>query len=252
MIEIELEPGTYTVEVADVDREGGSITLGSSVQLTALSELTWNLASSSVSPDATFEIVVPAGGSWFKANTVFDQTQVEIYDEATGERIDMTGCEEDENCMDSYLVLLDEYDEEVISDDDGGWQYSSSTSNGIETRTWANYLASAFDLFLEEGTYTLAVMNCCEPWEGDEPSTDIYQVNFGFGSYGAQAPQVEVVIDDNPTIPASVEQPKLPEAQLSVAGSANPFPSSLSSDLRQVWPAVAVSVTVCAAKTLSS
>ena len=45
-------------------------------------------------------------------------------------------------------------------------------------------------------------------------------MNFGFGSYGAQAPQVEVVVDDNPTIPASVEQPKLPEAQLSVAGSA--------------------------------
>ena len=44
---------------------------------------------------------------------------------------------------------------------------------------------------------------------------------FGFGSFGAKAPEVEVVVDENPTIPVSVEQPKLPEAQLSVAGSAS-------------------------------
>ena len=223
LIEIELEPGTYTVGVEDVDQEGGSITLGSSVKLTALGELTWNLASSSVSPDATFEIVVPAGGSWFKANTVLDQTDVHSYDEATDERIDATGCEHEDSdgCADSYLVLLDANDEEVISDDDGGGQYSQSTSNGIRTQTMTNYLASDFFLFLEEGTYTLGVMHCCGPWYGEEPSTDVYQVNFGFGSFGAQAPQVEVVIDENPTIPASVEQPKLPDAQLSVAGSAS-------------------------------
>jgi hypothetical protein len=174
-----------------------------------------------VSPDATFEIVVPAGGSWFRANTVLDQTIVETYDEATGEFIDETGCFMDGHCADSFLVLLNANGDEVISDDDGGQQYSSSTSNGVTTDTHANYFASDFVVFLNEGTYTLAVMNCCGPWEGEEPSTDVYQVNFGFGSLEAKAPKVVVVVDDNPTIPPSVEQPKLVDAQLSVAGSAS-------------------------------
>jgi cobalamin biosynthesis Mg chelatase CobN len=52
-------------------------------------------------------------------------------------------------------------------------------------------------------------------------SSAVFQVNFGFGSFGAKAPEVEVVVDESPTIPASVEQVKLPEAQLSVAGSAS-------------------------------
>jgi hypothetical protein len=224
LIEIELEPGTYIVGVYDDDQEGGSITLGSSVELTAFSELTWNLASSSVSPDASFEIVVPAGGSWFRANTVLDQTVVYSYDEATGEFIDETGCwiDDDGRCADSFLVLLDANGDEVISDDDGGEQYSSSTSNGITTETTTNYYASDFVVFLNEGTYTLAVMDCCGPWEeGEEPSTDVYQVNFGFGSLEAKAPEVVVVVDENPTIPTSVEQPKLADAQLSVAGSAS-------------------------------
>ena len=224
LIEMQLEPGMYWVGVVDDDSEGVSITLGSSVELTTVGDITWNLTSTSASPDTTFEIVVPAGGSWFRANTVLDQTVVETSDEATGEFIDGTGCwiDDDGRCADSFLVLLDANGDEVISDDDGGMQYSSSTSNGVITRTWANYYASDFFVFLNEGTYTLAVMDCCGPWEGEVPSTDTYQVNFGFGSYTAtEAPEAEVVIDENPTIPTSVEQPKLADAQLSAAGSAS-------------------------------
>jgi hypothetical protein len=231
LIEIELEPGTYVVSVEDGDNEGGSITLGSSVELTEFKSITWDLVSTSASPDTTFEIVVPAGGAWFKANTVINGTRTLVYDVTDPDnrvRLSEEGCgnpdgdmeTDDYACMDSYLVLLDSNDEEVISDDDGGMQWSESTSNGILTEVVTNYYASDFSLFLEEGVYTLAVMDCCGPWRGDEPSTDTYEVNFGLGSVvAAEIPKVEVVADENPTIPASVEQVKLPDAQLSVDGS---------------------------------
>jgi hypothetical protein len=230
LIEIELEPGTYTVYVEDDDQEGGSITLGSSVELTEMS-ITWDLVSTSASPDTTFEIVVPAGGAWFRANTVINGTRTWVYDVTDpGNWVTLSeeGCGNpdgdietyDYACMDSYLVLLDSNDEEVTSDDDGGEQWTYSTSNGILTEVASNYYASDFSLFLEEGVYTLAVMDCCGPWRGDEPSTDTYEVKFGLGSVvAAEIPKVEVVADENPTIPASVEQVKLPDAQLSVDGS---------------------------------
>ena len=230
LIEIELEPGTYTVMVEDDDQEGGSITLGSSVELTEMS-ITWDLVSTSASPDTTFEIVVPAGGAWFKANTVINGTRTwvdDVTDPDNWVRLSEEGCgnpdgdieTDDYACVDSYLVLLDSNDEEVIGDDDGGMQWSESTSNGIRTEVATNFYASDFSLFLEEGVYTLAVMDCCGPWENEEPSTDTYEVNFGLGSVvAAEIPKVEVVADENPTIPASVEQVKLPDAQLSVDGS---------------------------------
>ena len=230
LIEIELEPGTYVVSVEDDDNEGGSITLGSSVELTAGS-ITWNLASASASPDTTFEIVVPAGGAWFWANTVINETVTQIYDATDPDKsvlLSEEGCTnpdgdietDDEDCPDSYLVLLDSNDDEVVTDDDGGQQYSESTSNGILTEVETNHYASQFDVYLEEGVYTLAVMDCCGPWNIEEPSTDVYEVRFGFGSFvGSEIPKVEVVADKNPTIPASVEQVKLPDAQLSVEGS---------------------------------
>jgi hypothetical protein len=122
--------------------------------------------------------------------------------------------------LDYFLALLDADGGEVISDDDGGDQWSVSTSNGIRTEVVTNYYGSQFEIYLEEGVYTLAVMDCCGPWEGTEPSTDTYEVKFGFGSVvAAEIPKVEVVADENPTIPASVEQVKLPDAQLSVDGS---------------------------------
>jgi cobalamin biosynthesis Mg chelatase CobN len=64
-------------------------------------------------------------------------------------------------------------------------------------------------------------MECCSPQPEGVKSSAVFQLNFGFGSFGAKAPQVEVVVDESPTIPVSVEQVKLPEAQLSVAGSAS-------------------------------
>jgi LPXTG-motif cell wall-anchored protein len=118
------------------------------------------------------------------------------------------------------LVLLDADGEEVMSDDDSGEEWTVSESNGIRTESHSNFYASRFSTYLEEGVYTLAVMDCCGPWSGDVPSTDTYEVKFGFGSVvAAEIPKVEVVADENPTIPASVEQVKLPDAQLSVDGS---------------------------------
>jgi len=229
-LEVELEPGTYTVYVVDDDQEGGSITLGSSVELTEMS-ITWDLASASASPDTTFEIVVPAGGAWFWANTIINGTRTWVEDVTDPDNpvlLSEEGCGNpdgdmatfDNACMDSFLALLDSNDEEVVSDDDGGMQWSVSTSNGIRTEVITNYYGSQFEIYLEEGVYTLAVMDCCGPWEGESPSTDTYEVKFGFGSIvAAEIPKVEVVADESPTIPASVEQVKLPDAQLSVDGS---------------------------------
>ena len=229
-LEIELDPGTYTIYVEDDDREGGSITLGSSVELTEFS-ITWDLASASASPDTTFEIVVPTGGAWFWANTATNQSRTLTWDESDPFNwvlLSEEGCGNpdgdletlDWSCMDSFLALLDADGAEVISDDDSGDQWTTSRSNGIVTESVSNYYSSQFSIYLEEGVYTLAVMDCCGPWEGDEPSTDTYEVKFGFGSVvAAEIPKVEVVADENPTIPASVEQVKLPDAQLSADGS---------------------------------
>jgi len=122
--------------------------------------------------------------------------------------------------MQSYLALLDADGEEVISDEDSGQQTTRSASNGIRTRVDTNYGASQFSVYLEEGVYTLALMDCCGPWEAEEPSTDVYEVKFGFGSVVAsEIPKVDVVANENPTIPASVKLAQLPDAQLSVEGS---------------------------------
>ena len=240
LIEIELEPGTYVVSVEDDDNEGGSITLGSSVELTEFKSITWDLVSTSASPDTTFEIVVPAGGAWFRANTVINETVTAVYDVTDpedSEFLSEEGCSnpdgdietDDNECPDSFLVLLDSNDDEVVTDDDGGEQYSESTSNGIRTEVWTNHYASQFSVYLEEGIYTLVVMNCCGPWQNETPSTDVYEVRFGFGSLvAAEIPKVEVVADKNPTIPASVEQVKLPDAQLSVDGSVS---TAISADV---------------------
>jgi len=230
LLQVELDPGTYSVRVEDDDREGGSITLGSSIELKELS-ITWDLVSVSASPDTTFEIVVPAGGAWFWANTVTNQTRTRTYvirANEKDEKISDEGCgnpdgdleTNDWSCMQSYLALLDADGEEVVSDEDSGQQTTRSASNGIRTRVDTNYGASQFSIYLEEGVYTLALMDCCGPWEAEEPSTDVYEVKFGFGSVVAsEIPKVDVVANENPTIPASVKLAQLPDAQLSVEGS---------------------------------
>jgi len=228
-MEYELEPGRYFVNVEDDDHEGGDVTLGSSVELTKAS-VNWKLNSTTASPDTTFEIVVPAGGAWFRALTVINEVVTETYDMASDddEPLSATGCvnpdgdleTDDFACPDSFLVLLDANGDEIVSDDDGGEQVAQSTSNGIRTVTISNHYASDLSIFLEEGTYTLAVMDCCGPWDEETPSTDSYEVQFGFGSEVAEeAPELDIVADENPTIPQSVEQVKLPSSQLSTDGA---------------------------------
>ena len=225
----ELEPGRYFVYVEDDDHEGGDVTLGSSVELTKAS-VNWKLNSTTASPDTTFEIVVPEGGAWFRALTVINETVTETYDMASDddEPLSATGCvnpdgdleTDDFACPDSFLVLLNANGDEIVSDDDGGEQVTYSISNGIRTVTVANHYASDLSIFLEEGVYTLAVMDCCGPWDEETPSTDTYEVQFGFGSEVAEeAPELEIIADENPTIPQSVEQVKLPGSQLSTSGA---------------------------------
>ena len=227
-MEYELEPGRYFVYVEDDDHEGGDVTLGSSVELTKAS-VNWKLNSTTASPDTTFEIVVPEGGAWFRALTVINEIVTETYDMSSDddEPLSATGCvnpdgdleTDDFDCPDSFLVLLNANGDEIISDDDGGEQVTYSISNGIRTETVANHYASDLSIFLEEGVYTLAVMDCCGPWDEETPSTDTYEVQFGFGSEVAEdAPELEIIADENPTIPQSVEQVKLPSSQLSTSG----------------------------------
>lgn len=228
-MEYELEPGRYFVYVEDDDHEGGDVTLGSSVELTKAS-VNWKLNSTTASPDTTFEIVVPEGGAWFRALTVINEIVTETYDMSSDddEPLSATGCvnpdgdleTDDFACPDSFLVLLNANGDEIVSDDDGGEQVTYSISNGIRTVTVANHYASDLSIFLEEGVYTLAVMDCCGPWDEETPSTDTYEVQFGFGSEVAEeAPELEIIADENPTIPQSVEQVKLPSSQLSTSGA---------------------------------
>lgn len=227
LIQETFEPGTYTLSVEDDDREGPSLTLGSSIELNQ-AKINWDLRSEFASPDTTFEIVVPSGGAWFRASTVINETVTYVYNIETDEEISTTGCAnpdgdietDDFNCPDSYLVLLDENENEVLSDDDGGEIYSVTRANGIATEVIENHYASDMYTFLEEGTYVLAVMDCCGPWDEEEPSTDTYEVKFGFGSIDAEdTPEIEVIVDENPEIPQSVEQVKLSDFQLTTDGS---------------------------------
>jgi len=61
---------------------------------------------------------------------------------------------------------------------------------------------SAIEVFLPAGEYSVAVMDCCDPLEDGEVSSSEYELQYGFGTFGAgPVPSVGDVKDTNADIP---------------------------------------------------
>ena len=202
LLEIELQPGKYTVTVEDDDGEGGDITLSSSVELEE-GELQWDLTSRRVTPDFTFDVSVPESGAWFTAKVLTDNFAA--VEEAA--EFNIFGCfRGDENCSRSLMVMLDA--EGLIVAEDGNGENSfgeiwttSSVPGGFRYET-NNYGSTRIEVFLPAGEYTVAVMDCCGPLEEGEVSPNEYELQYGFGTFGAgPVPSVGDVKDTNADIP---------------------------------------------------
>ena len=211
-LEIELEPGTYTVYVEDDDKEGGSITLGSSVELQQF-EFEWDLKAQQVVDEAAIEFVVPEGGAWFKAKAFTNQLETYIYDaKVDGNKVGEEGCNNpdgdletnDDNCVRTSLEL---YSDEILLEDVYGNAefYEWSQVGNLWVGSWINSYGSEIEIFLPEGTYQMSARG-----ESQDDSPASFELEYGFGS------AIEIVAKpiDVPPAPPSPSSADLPVGSL--------------------------------------
>jgi len=234
VLNVSLEAGTYLVRfqtqlsnwggTAIGDGGPGEITVGSSNELTVAPELKWNFTTQTITPEQSYEVVVPAGGAWFRAEANTKETESYSYDSSWW-MVAMGGCanpdgdvntSEDWNCTSTLLTLLDSNGNVVNRDMWGGQTVDRSTTDGILTETFSNTYSSVIQTFLAEGTYTLVA--------GSLWSQNPYELNFGFGD---AVSKIIVTPVDTPVLP---ETPKteLPSHVLTDDGSSQ---ISISSDI---------------------
>ncbi len=214
IIQTTLETGDY-VYFADVNfHEGQTMTVGSSIELGVPADISF-ASMNTVQVDAVeaFEIAVPAGGLWMRAegNTYqrWDSSEEAVY-------------------VDPVLILVDQSDNVVmVSDDDG------------ETNT--NVLASLIEIFLPEGNYRL-IATTYEAWANQEGEyLTQYELRYGFGSTSA-APLQKIELEPSPNIemPPNLPAPAvLPTSGLTADGS--PADGSTKS-ISAISPAVSTMV----------
>jgi hypothetical protein len=211
-LEIELEPGTYSVYVEDDDKEGGSITLGSSVELQQL-EFEWDLKAQQVVDEAAIEFVVPEGGAWFKAKAFTNQLETYIYDaKEDGNKVGEEGCNNpdgdletnDDNCVQTSLEL---YSDEILLEDVHGNAefYEWSQVGNLWVGSYINSYGSEIEIFLPEGTYQMSARG-----ESQDDSPASFELEYGFGS------AIEIVAKpiDVPPAPPSPSSADLPVGSL--------------------------------------
>ena len=211
-LEIELEPGTYSVYVEDDDKEGGSITLGSSVELQQL-EFEWDLKAQQVVDEAAIEFVVPEGGAWFKAKAFTNQLETYIYDaKEDGNKVGEEGCNNpdgdletnDGNCVQTSLEL---YSDEILLEDVHGNAefYEWSQVGNLWVGSYINSYGSEIEIFLPEGTYQMSARG-----ESQDDSPASFELEYGFGS------AIEIVAKpiDVPPAPPSPSSADLPVGSL--------------------------------------
>jgi hypothetical protein len=192
IVETELEPGDYVVYVYMDDGDTGNITIGSSVELTSMrapSDIKFDrMTTQQIDAVQSYDIVVPAGGAWFRAEGNSHQAT---------------------DGVDPFLILVDSDNNTIASDDDSG-----------DTNT--NYWSSVLEIYLKEGTYRLIATTYDIFWEDCTDCETNYELRYGFGA-AASKPQPEVVVtpSSNNQMPTDIpEIPKLPVASL-VQDSAN-------------------------------
>ena len=211
-LEIELEPGTYSVYVEDDDKEGGSITLGSSVELQQL-EFEWDLEAQQVVDEAAIEFVVPEGGAWFKAKAFTNQLETYIYDaKENGNMVGEEGCNNpdgdletnDGNCVYTSLELYsDEISLEYV---EGNAEYGQWSQVGnLWVYSYINSFGSEIEMFLPEGTYQMSARG-----ESQDDSPASFELEYGFGS----ANEIVAKPIDAPPAPPAPSSADLPVGSL--------------------------------------
>ena len=182
-LEIELEPGAYSVWVQDDDREGGSITLGSSIELQGLEFSGVN--AQQVVDEAAIEFVVPEGGAFVGARAFTNQLETTIFDaEVDGNIVGKEGCNnpdgdlstDDGNCVVTSLELYsgeNSLESESGNAEDRDW----SQVGNLWVESWINSFGSEIEIFLPEGTYQLIARG-----ESQDGSPASFEFEYGFAS----------------------------------------------------------------------
>jgi len=211
-LEIEIEPGTYTVYVEDDDKEGGSITLGSSVELQQF-EFEWDLKAQQVVDEAAIEFVVPEGGAWFKAKAFTNQLETYIYDaKEDGNMVGEEGCNNpdgdletnDGNCV---ITSLELYSDEILLEDvTGNAEYGQWSQVGnLWVYSYINSFGSEIEMFLPEGTYQMSARG-----ESQDDLPAKFELEYGFGS----ANEIVAKPIDAPPAPPAPSSADLPVGSL--------------------------------------
>ena len=210
-----LEAGTYYL-----DFEGSgldSINAGSSIELLDANSFKWDFTTETVTPDQSFEVVVPKGGAWFRAEGN-SKTDFSLTIDKNGNWIAASGCasiEGDWTCdnVNPLVLILDSNGDVVHSDDNSGMVIGSTigADNSAEI-TVANYLGASMSTFLEEGTYTLVATNV---WWDENQDVTQYELRYGFQSAG----KIRVTPIDDVVLPDITIDPQVPFDALTSDGS---------------------------------
>jgi hypothetical protein len=199
-IEIALEPGDYVLEAEDDDREGGIVTVNSSVELSLIPS-NFPQTFSDITAPKSYTITVPAGGKQFVAI-------------ANSGNSDAVCTEQNElNEEDWVLPFVDPY--LLLVNNQTGLHFRNG--NGGEDEGFA-CLSSYLDKFLVEGTYTLYA-STYEIARNNPDETGLAGLNYSFGMSDWAMEDVKVAADP---IPDSVPAPAaLPVDNIKVGSSAD-------------------------------
>jgi hypothetical protein len=207
-----LDAGRYYVDFAGSEIPS-TVNVGSSVELLDANSKEWHFTTQTVTPDQSLEVVVPAGGAWFRAegNTGTDgHLVVDKYGNLTA----ADGCAsvtEVWTCWDSdpVVVVLNANGDLIHVDDNSGMKINSTVAaDGSYEDFGSNIGGSLMSIFLEEGTYTLVAT---KGW-GEK----LYELRYGFQSAG----KIIVTPVDDVVLPVIPVDPQIPFGDSQVTVSA--------------------------------
>jgi hypothetical protein len=199
-LQVELEPGDYVLEAQDNDREGGIVTVNSSVELSLIPSNAPQTFSNITAPKS-YTITVPAGGKNFVA----------IADSGNSNAVCVE--QDEQNEEDWVLPFVDPY--LVLVNNQTGSHFRNG--NGGEDEGFA-CLSSYLDEFLVEGTYTLYASTYAIA-RNNPDETGLAGLNYSFGMSDWAMEDAVVAADP---IPDSVPAPAgLPVDNIKVGSSAD-------------------------------
>jgi hypothetical protein len=199
-LQVELEPGDYVLEAQDDDREGGIVTVNSSVELSLIPSNAPQTFSNITAPKS-YTITVPAGGKNFVA----------IADSGNSDAVCVE--QDEQNEEDWVLPFVDPY--LLLVNNQTGSHFRNG--NGGEDEGFA-CLSSYLDKFLVEGTYTLYASTYAIA-RNNPDETGLAGLNYSFGMSDWAMEDAVVAADP---IPDSVPAPAgLPVDNIKVGSSAD-------------------------------